>query len=57
MTDKDKDKSGNLSAGLVVDSGVTDPFIFEFYRKYSVPLLLICSTLSFYHAFLPRLQC
>jgi eukaryotic translation initiation factor 2C len=26
-------KTGNLPPGLVVDSGVTDPFIFEFYRK------------------------
>jgi hypothetical protein len=39
MTDQQKDRTGNLPAGTVVDSGVTDPFIFEFYRM-SLPLLL-----------------
>jgi hypothetical protein len=32
MTEQQKDRTGNLPAGTVVDSGVTDPFIFEFYR-------------------------
>jgi hypothetical protein len=39
MTDQQKDRTGNLPAGTVVDSGVTDPFIFEFYRM-SLSLLL-----------------
>jgi eukaryotic translation initiation factor 2C len=39
--DSDKDRSGNLPAGLVVDSGVTDPFIFEFYRKSTFGISLI----------------
>jgi len=39
IADQQKDRTGNLPAGTVVDSGVTDPFIFEFYRM-SLPLLL-----------------
>jgi hypothetical protein len=39
MTEQQKDRTGNLPAGTVVDSGVTDPFIFEFYRM-SLSLLL-----------------
>jgi len=41
VADKDKDRTGNLSAGTVVDSGVTDPFIFEFYRESTRDVLVI----------------
>ena len=29
----DKDRTGNLPAGTVVDRAVTHPFAFDFYRK------------------------
>jgi eukaryotic translation initiation factor 2C len=31
--DQDKDRTGNLPAGTVVDTGVTHPFAFDFYLQ------------------------
>lgn len=53
MADANKDKTGNLPAGTVVDSGVTDPFIFEFYRTSALPMLDIAKCLVQAH---PGLQ-
>jgi hypothetical protein len=44
--DLDRDRIGNLPAGLVVDSGVTDPFLFEFYREFLLIHHGACSSIQ-----------